>query len=66
VPTTRARTTTILGAILPHGVINVKARQPRASIQNKKRKARGGNLWLGLLVEAVLLQDITLTFLLIL
>ncbi|KAG0743707.1 hypothetical protein G6F57_006373 [Rhizopus arrhizus] len=37
-PKTRAKTTTILGAISPYGVINVKVRKPRAVNQNKKRR----------------------------
>ncbi|KAG0841955.1 hypothetical protein G6F17_009019 [Rhizopus arrhizus] len=41
-PKTRAKTTTILGAISPYGVINVKVRKPRAVNQNKKRKSGGG------------------------
>ncbi|KAG1315702.1 hypothetical protein G6F64_000460 [Rhizopus arrhizus] len=40
-PKTRAKTTTILGAISPYGVINVKVRKPRAVNQNKKRRRRG-------------------------
>jgi len=42
IPKTRAKTTTILGAISPYGVINVKVRKPRAVKQNKKRKSGGG------------------------
>ena len=42
IPKTKAKTTTILGAISPYGVINVKVRKPRAVNQNKKRKAGGG------------------------
>lgn len=42
IPKTRAKATTILGAISPYGVINVKVRKPRAVNQNKKRKAGGG------------------------
>ncbi|CEI89974.1 hypothetical protein RMCBS344292_04310 [Rhizopus microsporus] len=37
IPTTRAQTTTILGAISPHGIINVKVRRPYQSA-SKKRK----------------------------
>ncbi|KAG2191662.1 hypothetical protein INT47_008600 [Mucor saturninus] len=36
-PITRAQTTTILGAISPHGIINVKVRRPYQSV-SKKRK----------------------------
>ncbi|KAG1098298.1 hypothetical protein G6F40_011979 [Rhizopus arrhizus] len=43
-PKTRAKTTTILGAISPYGVINVKVRKPRAVNQNKKRKAGGSTV----------------------
>ena len=42
IPKTRAKTMTILGAISPYGVINVKVRKPRAVKQNKKRKSGGG------------------------
>ncbi|KAG1142638.1 hypothetical protein G6F38_007600 [Rhizopus arrhizus] len=42
IPKTRAKTTTILGAISPYGVINVKVRKPRAVNKNKKRKSGGG------------------------
>jgi hypothetical protein len=38
-PKTRAKTTTILGAVCFVGVINVKVRRPRALIQNKKKKS---------------------------
>ncbi|KAG1150494.1 hypothetical protein G6F37_001356 [Rhizopus arrhizus] len=41
-PKARAKTTTILEAISPYGVINVKVRRPRVVNQNKKRKAGGG------------------------
>lgn len=34
-PTTRAQTTTILGAISPHGIINVKVRRPYQSASKK-------------------------------
>jgi hypothetical protein len=44
IPKTRAKTTTILGAISLYGVINVKARKPRAVNQNKKRKAGGSTV----------------------
>ncbi|KAG0807782.1 hypothetical protein G6F17_010171 [Rhizopus arrhizus] len=42
IPKTRAKTTTILGAISPYGAINMKVRKPRAVNQIKKRKAGGG------------------------
>jgi hypothetical protein len=42
VPKIRAKTTTVLGAISAVGVINIKVRRPRASVQSKKRKTRGG------------------------
>lgn len=38
VPKTRAKTTTILGAISPYGVVNVKVRRPRAPVPSKKKK----------------------------
>lgn len=41
VPKTRARTTTILGAISPHGVVNITVRLPRALAASKKRKTTG-------------------------
>ncbi|KAG0771611.1 hypothetical protein G6F22_016333 [Rhizopus arrhizus] len=41
VPKTRAKTTTILGAISPYGVVNIKVRRPKAPIPSKKRKAAG-------------------------
>ncbi|KAG1444656.1 hypothetical protein G6F56_010210 [Rhizopus delemar] len=44
---TRAKTTTILGAISPFGVINVKVRAPYAEA-SKKRKVTGGT---GFLVQ---------------
>ncbi|EIE75442.1 hypothetical protein RO3G_00146 [Rhizopus delemar RA 99-880] len=43
-PKTRAKTTTILEAIFPYGVISVKVRGPRAVNQNKKRKTGGGTV----------------------
>ena len=42
VPKTRAKTTTILGAISPYGVVNVSIRRPRVAASSKKRKAEGG------------------------
>lgn len=39
-PTTRANTTTILGAISPFGIINVKVRRPYVA-PSKKRKLPG-------------------------
>ena len=41
VPKTRAKTTTILGAISPFGVVNISVRRPRALAPLKKRKAAG-------------------------
>ncbi|KAG1468807.1 hypothetical protein G6F56_003624 [Rhizopus delemar] len=41
-PLTRAKTTTILGAISPFGVVNVKLRVPYAEA-SKKRKVAGGS-----------------------
>ncbi|KAG1474273.1 hypothetical protein G6F56_000452 [Rhizopus delemar] len=41
VPKTRAKTTTILGAISPYGVVNIKVRRPRVLIPSKKRKTAG-------------------------
>ena len=43
VPKTRAKTTTILGAISPFGVVNISVRRPRALAPLKKRKAAGGS-----------------------
>jgi transposase len=42
VPRTRAKTTTILGAISPFGVMNISVRRPRALGPSKKRKVNGG------------------------
>lgn len=39
VPKTRAKTTTILGAICAYGVVNIRVRRPKVQTQNKKRKA---------------------------
>ncbi|KAG1473660.1 hypothetical protein G6F56_000829 [Rhizopus delemar] len=41
VPKTRAKTTTIIGAISPFGVVNISVRRPRALAPLKKRKASG-------------------------
>ncbi|CAO3694473.1 unnamed protein product [Rhizopus stolonifer] len=41
-PLTRAKTTTILGAISPYGIVNVKVRVPYAEA-SKKRKVTGGS-----------------------
>ena len=41
VPKTRAKTTTILGAISPYGVVNIQVRRPRSSVPSKKRKIAG-------------------------
>lgn len=37
IPKTRAKTTTILGAISPHGVVNVAVRRPRVLAVSKKK-----------------------------
>lgn len=46
VPKTRAKTTTILGAISPYGVVNIKVRRSRVPVHLKKRNtadnAKGG------------------------
>jgi hypothetical protein len=44
VPKTRAKTTTIIGAISPFGVINVKVKLPKVTAPSKKRKATGGSV----------------------
>lgn len=41
VPKTRAKITTILGAISAAGIISIKVRLPKAPIQRKKRKMAG-------------------------
>ena len=38
VPKTRAKTTTILGATSPYGLVNIKARRPQVVPVSKKRK----------------------------
>ncbi|CEG80206.1 hypothetical protein RMATCC62417_14575 [Rhizopus microsporus] len=38
---TRAKTITILGAISPYGVVNVKLQRPRVPVPSKKRKTVG-------------------------
>lgn len=43
VPKTKARTTTILGAISPYGVVNISVRLPRKLLQSQKRKTLGGS-----------------------
>jgi transposase len=43
VPKTRAKTTTILGAISPFGVVNVKVRRPKVQSSSKKRKTAGNS-----------------------
>ena len=43
VPKTRAKTTTILGAISPYGVVNIQVRRPRVTASSKKRKIDGSN-----------------------
>jgi transposase len=43
VPKTRARTTTILGAICPAGVVNITVRRPKAQVASKKRKTTEGS-----------------------
>lgn len=42
VPKTRARTTTILGAVSSLGVVNMRVKRPKAVAPQKKRKAIGG------------------------
>ncbi|KAG1446454.1 hypothetical protein G6F56_009566 [Rhizopus delemar] len=44
VPKTRAKTTTILDAISPFGVVNISVRRPRALALLKKRKAAGRSI----------------------
>jgi transposase len=41
-PSTRGKTTTIIGAISPYGVVNVKVKTPRVVAPSKKRKAASG------------------------
>lgn len=41
VPKTRAKTTTILGAISPYGVVKLQVRRPRVPASSKKRKIDG-------------------------
>jgi len=43
VPNTRAKTTTILGAISAFGVVNIKVRRPRVMPSSKKRKTTGSS-----------------------
>lgn len=43
VPKTRAKTTSILGAISPYGVVNIQVRRPRVTAFSKKRKIDGSN-----------------------
>lgn len=38
VPKRRAKTTTILGAISPYGIVNISVRRPRATAPSKKKK----------------------------
>lgn len=38
VPKTRAKTTTILGAISPYGVVNIRVRRPKVQASSKKKK----------------------------
>lgn len=40
VPKRRAKTTTILGAISPYGIVNISVRRPRATAPSKKKKKR--------------------------
>lgn len=42
VPKTRARMTTILGAVSSLGVVNMRVKRPKAVAPQKKRKANGG------------------------
>ncbi|CAO3701945.1 unnamed protein product [Rhizopus stolonifer] len=44
VPKTRAKTTTILGAISPYGVVNIRVRRPKVQASSKKRKTAGSSL----------------------
>lgn len=37
VPKRRAKTTTILGAISPYGIVNISVRRPRATAPSKKK-----------------------------
>lgn len=59
VPKTRAKTTTILGATSPFGVVNIKIKRPKAPIPSKKRKTTGSTKLLKI-PKAVLSLDITL------
>ena len=43
VPKIRAKTTTVLGAISPYGVVNVRVRRPKVQAASKKRKTVGGS-----------------------
>lgn len=40
VPKRRAKTTTILGAISPYGIVNISVRRPRATAPSKKKKKK--------------------------
>lgn len=40
VPKRRAKTTTILGAISPYGIVNISVRRPRATAPSKKKKEK--------------------------
>lgn len=42
IPKTRAKTTTIIGAISPYGIVNVKIKLPKVTAPSKKRKAANG------------------------
>jgi hypothetical protein len=41
VPKTRAKTTTILGAISSYGIVNISVRRPKAALTSKKKKENG-------------------------
>lgn len=43
-PKTRAKTTTIIGAISPYGIVNVKIKLPKVTASLKKRKAANGSV----------------------
>ena len=44
VPKTRAKTTTIIGAISPYGIVNIKIKLPKVTAPSKKRKAGNGSV----------------------
>jgi hypothetical protein len=63
VPKTRAKTTTILGAISSYGIVNISVRRPKAALTSKKGKWQ---VVIKLLrtAKVALLRDTTLTSLL--